>query len=56
MNIREMRDKLDLSQSKFALYIGVPIATLQTWEQGVRKPPEYVINLIERVLRLEGKL
>lgn len=56
MTIKEMRIKLGLSQSKFADYIGISVRTIQTWEQGSRKPPKYVICLIERCLRLEGKL
>lgn len=56
MTVKEMRVKMGLSQSKFANYLGVPIATLQTWEQGIHNPPEYVLLLIERVLKLEGKI
>ena len=36
--IREIRAKLSLSQSEFALLIGVSVATLQNWEQGRRHP------------------
>ncbi len=38
MDIREVRKKLDLSQSEFALMIGVSLSTLQNWEQGRRRP------------------
>ncbi len=37
-DIREIRSKLRLSQSEFALLIGVSVATLQNWEQGRRHP------------------
>ena len=37
-DIREIRTKLGLSQSEFALLIGVSVATLQNWEQGRRHP------------------
>lgn len=37
-DIREIRQKLGLSQSEFALLIGVSVATLQNWEQGRRHP------------------
>ena len=36
--IKEIRKKLNLSQSDFALMIGVSISTLQNWEQGRREP------------------
>jgi putative transcriptional regulator len=38
MDIKEIRHKLDKSQSEFAMMIGVSVGTLQNWEQGRRKP------------------
>jgi putative transcriptional regulator len=38
MDIKKIRQKLDKSQSEFALMIGVSVGTLQNWEQGRRKP------------------
>jgi putative transcriptional regulator len=37
-DIKGIRSKLGLSQSEFALLIGVSVATLQNWEQGRRHP------------------
>jgi putative transcriptional regulator len=37
-DIKAIRDKLGVSQSEFALMIGVSISTLQNWEQGRRQP------------------
>lgn len=56
MTIKEMRDALGVSQNKFADIVGISVRNIQTWEQGVRKPPNYVLNLIEKVLRYEGLL
>jgi putative transcriptional regulator len=36
--IRMVREKLQASQSEFALMIGVSMRTLQNWEQGRRRP------------------
>lgn len=36
--IKTVREKLNVSQSEFALLIGVSVRTLQNWEQGRRKP------------------
>jgi putative transcriptional regulator len=36
--IRTVREKLNVSQTEFALMIGVSVRTLQNWEQGRRKP------------------
>ena len=37
-DVRAIRKKIGLSQSEFALLIGVSVATLQNWEQGRRRP------------------
>lgn len=36
--IKNVREKLKVSQNEFALMIGVSVRTLQNWEQGRRKP------------------
>jgi len=35
---RLIRERLGLSQSKFAKLLGISVSTLQNWEQGRRKP------------------
>jgi putative transcriptional regulator len=37
-DIKSIRKKLGMSQSEFAMMIGVRLSTLQNWEQGRRKP------------------
>lgn len=51
MTIKEMREKTGLSQNQFAVMVGIPVANIQYWEQGKRKPPEYVVNLLEFFLK-----
>ena len=48
--IRELRDKTGLTQKKFAETYGIPLSTLQKWEQAVMTPPDYVINLLARII------
>jgi putative transcriptional regulator len=36
--IKMVRKSLNVSQSEFAMMIGVSLRTLQNWEQGRRKP------------------
>lgn len=38
IDIKRIRARLKLSQSEFALMIGVSVSTLQNWEQGRRTP------------------
>ncbi|MGI6269081.1 MAG: helix-turn-helix domain-containing protein [Candidatus Howiella sp.] len=47
MNIREMRTRLGDTQSEFAMRYNIPFRTVQNWETGIRKPPEYIMNLLE---------
>jgi putative transcriptional regulator len=37
-DVRKIRTRLKLSQSEFAMLIGVSVSTLQNWEQGRRRP------------------
>ncbi len=53
MTIQELRLKTGLSQSKFAEYFEIPLRTVQEWEQGRRKPPDYIPKLLERIWRIE---
>ncbi len=38
--IKDVLERLNVSQSEFALMIGVSVRTFQNWEQGGRKPEE----------------
>lgn len=56
MNIRQLRNEMGMTQSVFAMYFKIPIRTIQEWEQGRRKPPQYLINLLSRIARLEKQI
>ena len=47
MNIREMRTCLGDTQREFAARYNIPFRTVQNWETGTRKPPEYITGLLE---------
>lgn len=51
MKIKEIRLISNLSQVKFCDKYGIPLRTLQSWEIGERKPPEYLLKLLERAIR-----
>lgn len=46
MTIREMRAQLGDTQSEFAMRYNIPFRTVQNWETGVRKPPQYIVDLL----------
>lgn len=37
-DVRALRDRFGLSQTEFALLLGVSVGTLRNWEQGRRRP------------------
>ena len=47
MNISEMRTCLGDTQREFAARYNIPFRTVQNWETGTRKPPEYITELLE---------
>ena len=51
MDVREMRLRLGDTQGEFAARYNIPFRTVQNWETGLRKPPEYVINLLRARIR-----
>lgn len=53
MDIKEFRKRTGLNQRAFADYFGVPLRSLQEWEQERKSPPEYVFAMMERIWKLE---
>ena len=64
VDVRELRQKMGLSQAQFATKFGLPPATLRNWEQGRARPdaPTRVLlaviakhpEMVEEVLRKAG--
>ncbi len=52
--IKTIRDNIGLTQEQVAILTGVPVKTLRNWEQEVRKPSKWTLDLIiDRLLRKE---
>ena len=47
MTIKELRALTGLTQAKFSEKYNIPKRTIESWEMGIRIPPEYVIELLE---------
>ena len=58
MRIKELRKATGMTQKTFSEYLGIPCRTIQNWEIGNRKCPEYLVALNrykleqEKVIRL----
>lgn len=54
MTIKEMRAKTGLTQAQFAQLLGIPKRSVENWERGVSRCPDYVTKLIDYFLEHEG--
>lgn len=53
--IRELRQRLHLSQERFAQQLGVSFQTVNRWESGKANPSTMATNLIKQTLIELGK-
>jgi len=53
--VRELRDRLGLTQEKFAARLGVTFPTINRWENGKAKPSPLALQQIKDLLRGMGK-
>lgn len=44
--IKALRESTGLTQRAFAELLGIPKRSIENWESGVSKPPEYLVRLI----------
>lgn len=56
LTIKNLREKSGMSQKQFADYFEISIRTIQSWEQNLRTPPDYVVIMMEKILIYENKL
>lgn len=49
----QLRRKTGMNKKQFAEYFGIPYRTLQDWELGNRKMPEYLYRLMAYKVEME---
>ena len=54
MTIRDVRQSASLTQKQMSDLLDIPLRTIEDWDSGRRKPPEYVVSLIIYKLTAEG--
>lgn len=54
MTFKGLREQSGMNKKRFAEYFGIPYRTVQNWEAGVNKCPDYMLNLLEYKLKREG--
>jgi len=53
--IRKLRERLGLTQEKFAAKLGVTFPTINRWENNRAKPSPLAMQRIEQMLKQMGK-
>ena len=51
--LKKIREDLGMNRTEFAQYMGIPLRTIEEWEAGRRKMPDYVLRLIAYYTRVE---
>lgn len=52
--LKGLREETGLSRRKFADLFGIPIRTVEDWETGKRKMPDYLLRLMTYKIKLEN--
>lgn len=58
--LKEVRESVGMNRTQFSEYMDIPLRTLEEWEAGRRKMPDYLLRLIvyytktEMLLRQKG--
>ncbi len=52
----ELRQSTGMNRREFADYFEIPYRTVQEWELGHRKMPEYLLRLMAYKVRMEAML
>ena len=54
--IKDLCTEYGLGQTALARRFGIPLRTVQNWHAGVRIPPDYVVRMMDELLRIDGLL
>ena len=54
MSLKELRAQTGMTRKQFVEYFGIPYRTIQDWELGNRKCPDYLLDLMRYKLENEN--
>ena len=54
-NIKDLRERYQLTRQQFCEAFSIPYRTLQSWELGARSCPLYVFRMMEMLLELSER-
>lgn len=56
MIFKDIRQQSGMTQQQFAAYFEIPKRTIENWESGARKCPEYLLKLMVYKLKKDGRI
>lgn len=51
--LKKIRETIGMNRSEFSRYMDIPVRTLEEWEAGRRKMPDYVLRLLTYYIKME---
>lgn len=55
MDTKEIRGILGVSRAEFSRLYGIPVRTLENWDSGKNSPPDWILAMLERVVREDAE-
>lgn len=53
LTVRQLKEKAKMTAREFADFFEMPKRTVEAWQSGRNKPPEYLVKLMEYKLKTE---
>jgi len=55
MDTRKIRGLLGISRAEFSRRYHIPVRTIENWDYGNTVPPDWILELLERVVREDAE-
>lgn len=53
MTVKEIANAAGMSVRQLAIRFGIPQRTIEQWASGARTPPDYVLRMMEEIIKKE---
>ena len=54
--IKRIRISAGLTQKEFSSIYQIPVRTVQNWEAGKRRPPAYIVYILQRLVDYDAQM
>ena len=54
VELKRLREEIGLNRKNFALEYGIPLRTIEDWEHGKRKMPDYLLRLLAYKVKMDS--